>query len=172
MRDSNSRHPRCKRGALPTELIALRVLQIVSAASVAVMYWYRKKTARAFVKFFCFFLFLSQLVAGRGVRRGGETRVRVRTDNDCLPVQSRALSAGMAKPECSFQRRFSEEALMEIRSWASKPHLWTSFCGGEFISIKAKSRKSRRNGAFRKSKCTSLFFCRETCLTLKHERLS
>nr|CAI0337142.1 hypothetical protein SHINE37_40996 [Rhizobiaceae bacterium] len=25
MRDSNSRHPRCKRGALPTELIARRV---------------------------------------------------------------------------------------------------------------------------------------------------
>lgn len=55
MRDSNSRHPRCKRGALPTELIALRVLRIMSAASVAVMYSDRKKTARAFVKFFCFF---------------------------------------------------------------------------------------------------------------------
>jgi hypothetical protein len=26
MRDSNSRHPRCKRGALPTELIALNDL--------------------------------------------------------------------------------------------------------------------------------------------------
>lgn len=55
MRDSNSRHPRCKRGALPTELIALRVPRIMSAASVAVMYSDRKKTARAFVKFFCFF---------------------------------------------------------------------------------------------------------------------
>lgn len=55
MRDSNSRHPRCKRGALPTELIALRVLRIMSAASVAVMYSDRKKTARAFMKFFCFF---------------------------------------------------------------------------------------------------------------------
>lgn len=56
MRDSNSRHPRCKRGALPTELIALRVLRIVSAASVAVIYSDRAETARAFVKFFCFFL--------------------------------------------------------------------------------------------------------------------
>lgn len=26
MRDSNSRHPRCKRGALPAELIALRIM--------------------------------------------------------------------------------------------------------------------------------------------------
>ena len=59
MRDSNSRHPRCKRGALPTELIALRVLQIVSAASVAVIYSERVETARAFVKFFCFFRFFA-----------------------------------------------------------------------------------------------------------------
>lgn len=66
MTDSNRRHPRCKRGALPTELIARRVLQIVSAASVAVMYWYRKKTARAFVKFFCFF----RILCGRSVALG------------------------------------------------------------------------------------------------------
>lgn len=73
MRDSNSRHPRCKRGALPTELIALRVLRIVSAASVAVMYWYRKKTARAFVKFFCFFRFLC------GWPNGSLTSIRAET---------------------------------------------------------------------------------------------
>lgn len=71
MRDSNSRHPRCKRGALPTELIALRVFRIMSAASVAVMYADRKKTARAFVKFFLFFFRTTFPVAkGEGQKAG------------------------------------------------------------------------------------------------------
>ena len=55
MRDSNSRHPRCKRGALPTELIALREAEALSAASVAVIYAYRQKTARAEWKIFSIF---------------------------------------------------------------------------------------------------------------------
>ena len=55
MTDSNRRHPRCKRGALPTELIALREAEAVSAASVAVIYAYRQKTARAEWKIFLIF---------------------------------------------------------------------------------------------------------------------
>lgn len=33
MRDSNSRHPRCKRGALPAELIALDLLYLVAGGA-------------------------------------------------------------------------------------------------------------------------------------------
>lgn len=56
MRDSNSRHPRCKRGALPTELIALSRCEAMSAASVGVIYAQPGKTARGFqriCRFFC-----------------------------------------------------------------------------------------------------------------------
>jgi hypothetical protein len=55
MRDSNSRHPRCKRGALPTELIARTLRRYEPAASVGVIYSDRGKTASTSVKFFCLF---------------------------------------------------------------------------------------------------------------------
>ena len=64
MTDSNRRHPRCKRGALPTELIARREAEAVSAASVAVIYAYQQKTARAERKIFLIF-FQTPMIAGR-----------------------------------------------------------------------------------------------------------
>jgi hypothetical protein len=114
MRDSNSRHPRCKRGALPTELIALRVLRIMSAASVAVMYSDRKKTARAFVKFFCFFSErLFPPPKGRGKKPGTVG----------LLVKSETNDALMAWGKCPWGSRW----------------LWTSF----LFSL-GKARKTRR----------------------------
>ena len=114
MRDSNSRHPRCKRGALPTELIALRVLRIMSAASVAVMYSDRKKTARAFMKFFCFF-------------SGSYFPM-------CVADGQKAGTAGfLAKTEAAASANDARE------SSCGRPRLWT-----RFLFSLGKARKTRR----------------------------
>jgi hypothetical protein len=73
MTDSNRRHPRCKRGALPTELIALREAEAVSAASVAVIYAYRQKTARAEWKIFLIFLQSPMIAGHRPINRMWKT---------------------------------------------------------------------------------------------------
>lgn len=76
MRDSNSRHPRCKRGALPTELIAPSRCEAMSAASVGVIYAQPAKTARAFARFFPIFLW--RVAGGRSRRRHLWTNQSVR----------------------------------------------------------------------------------------------
>lgn len=68
MRDSNSRHPRCKRGALPTELIALSRVEPLSAASVGVIYALPAKTARGFARFFLIFLRAARQAPGTAHR--------------------------------------------------------------------------------------------------------